>query len=77
MDASATWNQCFASKFQALRNAHVEDASDIVVNYLACQSSVAGESTKDVEKSLPELSFEKSYEYHFNLSQVYLKDGFT
>ena len=55
----------------------VEDASDIVVNYLACQSSLLTESTQDVEKSLPSFAFEKSYEYHFNLSQVYLKDGFT
>ena len=53
-----------------------EDVSDIIVNYLACQSSIGTGSNEEIEQTLkPFEGFEMTYEYYFNLSQVYLKDG--
>ena len=52
-----------------------DDVSDIIVNYLACQSSLPNAQIKEVQETLTKFKdFEMSYEYHFNLSQVYLKD---
>ena len=55
-----------------------DEVSDIVVNYLACHSSTSQQSSADVEKFISRFhGFEETYEYSFNLSQVYLKDGRT
>jgi HD superfamily phosphohydrolase len=56
-----------------------DEVADILTNYLACQSSNRAANTKEVESFLSKYSdsFEKTYEYYFNLSQVYLKDSCT
>lgn len=58
-----------------------DEVADIVTNYLACQSSNLGSSTQQVEKFISKYcespQFEKTYEFYFNLSQVYLKDHCT
>ena len=56
-----------------------DEVADIATNYLACQSSIGNK--QDVEKFIAKYcessSFEKTYEFYFNLSQVYLKDQCT
>lgn len=58
-----------------------DEITDITTNFLACQSSMQTSSQKDVhdfmQKYCNDEAFEKTYEYYFNLSQVYLKDQCT
>jgi len=57
------------------KNLEADEVSDIIVNYLACQSSTSSKSTEEVKKVMAQFSgFDQTYEYFFNLSQVYLKD---
>ena len=51
-----------------------EDMMDILTNYLACQSSIDHDDLEKLENMLNNFKAEKSYEYFFNLSQVYLKE---
>lgn len=51
-----------------------EDIIDILTNYLACQSSVDAVDLEKLENTLDNFKADKSYEYFFNLSQVYLKE---
>ena len=53
-----------------------DEVSDIIVNYLACQSSTSGECLAEIQKVIGNnKGFDETYEYYFNLSQVYLKEG--
>ena len=51
-----------------------EDIIDILTNYLACQGSVDDVDLEKLENTLANFKVDKSYEYFFNLSQVYLKE---
>lgn len=55
-----------------------DEITDITTNYLACQASVQKSSQEEVQNFLQQYcsdsGFEQTYEYFFNLSQVYLKD---
>lgn len=53
-----------------------EDISDIMVNYLACLGSTGDGSADHALNMFKEYDgLDKTYEYFFNLSQVFLKEG--
>jgi tetratricopeptide (TPR) repeat protein len=53
-----------------------DEVSDIIVNYLACQSCTSDECLAQIQKVIDQnKGFDETYEYFFNLSQVYLKEG--
>lgn len=69
--------QAYQSVLQDHRgDLEAEDVSDILVNYLACQSSQATTSLEEVNKLVSDYQgAAETYEYLFNLSQIYLKLG--
>lgn len=53
-----------------------QDKSDIIVNLLACENCQSGSNLDSILKLIEQQQgYDKTYEYYFNLSQIYLKEG--
>lgn len=72
------YSKCVKAYQDILEGSNDQDeVADILTNYLACQSNNLEAKSQDIEKFIQrygEGNFEKTYEFYFNLSQVYLKD---